>query len=140
MVYLNLLVGYITVNMALDQGKLKDNIKSAIEDTLQPALETAMLKQFGKDTKESTEKSKEFADTVIDLFADPFAEALSSAIDYYVRNADVHGQMMLLGVNTVGSMCAQSQVVPLMLKASTHPVGQGGGMIPMLNEFYLGIK
>ena len=124
----------------LDQSKLKDNIQKAIEDTLQPALEAGMKNILPTDTNTGNDVCKKFSDTVIDIFAEPFAEALSSAIDYYIKNADVHGQCMLLGVNTVGSMCAQSQVVPLMLKASTHPVGQGGGMLPMINEFYLGIK
>lgn len=126
--------------MALDQGKLKDNIKKAIEDCFHPACENAFKKILPVDSSEGDSDAKNFADIFVDTVAEPFAEQLSSAIDYYVRNADVHGQCMLLGVSTVGSMCAQSQVVPLMLKASTHPVGQGGGILPMMNEFYLGIK
>lgn len=126
--------------MALDQGKLKDNIQKAIEDCFHPACENAFKKILPNDTQDGDETAVKFADIFVETVAEPFAEQLSSAIDYYVKNADVHGQCMLLGVNTVGSMCAQSQVVPLMLKASTHPVGQGGGMLPMVNEFYLGIK
>ena len=47
---------------------------------------------------------------------------------------------MLMGVSTVGGPTSQAQVAPLLLKASTHPVGMGGGMVPMMNEFYFGIK
>lgn len=126
--------------MALDQAGLKDNIKKAVEDCFRPAFETAFKRTLPTDTQQADEISKNFADLVTDMIADPFAEQLSAAIDYYIKNADVHGQMMLLGVTTVGGPTSQTQVAPLMIKAATHPVGLGGGMIPMVNEFYLGIK
>lgn len=126
--------------MALDVNKLKDNIQTAIEDTFTPALQVAFKKVMPGETVASDTAAKTFATTFVDLCAEPFAEQLASAIDYYIKNANIHGQMMLLGVSTVGSMTAQSQVVPLTLKASTHPVGQGGGTLPMINEFYLGIE
>lgn len=133
-------VGYIVSKMALNKGKLKDNIKKAIEDSFQPAFETAFKRTMPTDCQLSNDMAKNFADVATTMIAEPFAEQLSSAIDYYIKNADIHGQCMLLGVNTVGGMCAQSQVVPLAIKASTHPVGLGGGTMPMINHFYLGIK
>ena len=126
--------------MALDQGKLKDHIKSAIEDIFQPALETAFSKVCPKDTNDGASVAKNFADTATELIADPFAERLSAAIDYYVRNAEVFGQCMILGIATVGSPAAQSQVVPHMISIQTLPVGMGGGMMPIPNQFILGIK
>ena len=138
--YLNLHVGYTIDKMALDQGKLKDNIQKAIEDCFQPAFETAFKRTLPSETTEGDEISKKFADVAVEMIAEPFAEQLSAAIDYYIKNADVHGQMMLMGVSTVGGPTSQVQAAPLLLKASTHPVGTGGGMIPMVNEFYLGIK
>ena len=126
--------------MALDQGKLKDNIQKAIEDCFQPAFETAFKRTLPSESSQGDDISKKFADVATEMIAEPFAEQLSAAIDYYVKNADVHGQMMLMGVSTVGGPTSQAQVAPLLLKASTHPVGMGGGTVPMMNEFYFGIK
>ena len=47
---------------------------------------------------------------------------------------------MILGVTTVGSMCAQSQVVPLPITVTTMPVGMGGGAMPVPNTIILGIQ
>ena len=126
--------------MALDQGKLKDNIQKAFEDIFQPALETAFSKVCPKDTNDAANVAKNFADTATELIAEPMAEQLSAAIDYYVRSANIFGQFMILGVATVGSPAAQTQVVPLPISVQTMPVGQGGGMMPLPNSLILGIQ
>ena len=96
--------------MALDQGKLKDNIQKAIEDCFQPAFETAFKRTLPSESSQGDDISKKFADVATEMIAEPFAEQLSAAIDYYVKNADVHGQMMLMGVSTVGGPTSQAQV------------------------------
>lgn len=124
----------------LDQGKLKDNIQKGIEEHLTPALEIAFKTILPNITKEGNELSKQFADTAVNIFAEPFAETLSSAIDYYIKNAQIDGKCLLLGVTTVGGCTSQSQVAPLPLTISTKPTGLGGGKIPGQNEFILGIS
>jgi hypothetical protein len=124
----------------LDQAKLKSHIQSAFEDILQPALETAFSKVCPEDTNDGASAATNFADTATELIAEPLAERLSAAIDYYVRNAHIFGSSMILGVTTVGSMCAQSQVVPLPITVTTMPVGMGGGAMPVPNTIILGIQ
>lgn len=126
--------------MALDKSTLKDKIKEAVEESFKPALEVSLKKLMPTESTASDEAAKTFAETFVDICAEPFAEYLSSAIDYYIRTADIHGQMQIFGIQTVGGMTAQTQVVPLTVTAATYPVGQGGGTLPLINQFYLGIK
>ena len=124
----------------LDQAKLKSNIQSALEDILQPALETAFSKVCPKDTNDGANAAKNFGDTATELISEPLAERLSAAIDYYVRNAQIFGTSMIMGVSTVGSSSAQVQVAPLPITITTMPVGLGGGVTPVPNTLILGIK
>lgn len=126
--------------MALDQGKLKKEIQSAFEETFATALETAFTKVCPSDSNDGNEAAKRFGETACELLAEPLAERLSCAIDYYVRNAKIFGKFMILGVATVGSPAAQTQVVPLNISVDTLPTGMGGGMMPLPNMLYLGIK
>ena len=73
------------------------------------------------------------------LLAEEWAKTIAQAIDYYVKNADIHGQMMLVGIPTVGSPSSHTSL-PHMVSAQTLPVGQGGGAIPGPNKFIFGIK
>ena len=124
----------------LDQAKLKDSIQSAFEEILQPALETAFSKVCPKDTTDSSRAATNFADTATELISEPLAERLASAIDYYIRNANIFGNFMILGVSTVGSPVAQTQVAPLPITVQTMPVGLGGGSMPLPNTLILGIQ
>ena len=124
----------------LDQAKLKGSIQSAFEEILQPALETAFSKVCPKDTTDGSQAATNFANTATELISEPLAERLASAIDYYVRNANIFGNFMILGVNTVGSPSAQTQVVPLPITVQTMPVGLGGGCMPLPNTLILGIQ
>lgn len=124
--------------MALDQGKLKDNIKKAFDETLPEAIERGLLQMLNNESKAGNDMAKKVADTVNELISEPLAERLSAAIDYYVRTADVHGKIMITG-NTVGGPYAQT-LIPIIASASTIPVGMGGGNIPGPNTFIFGIK
>lgn len=124
----------------LDQAKLKGSIQSAFEEILQPALETAFSKVCPKDTTDGSHAATNFANTATELISEPLAERLASAIDYYVRNANIFGNFMILGVSTVGSPSAQTQVAPLPITVQTMPVGLGGGCMPLPNTLILGIQ
>ena len=135
-----MLVGYTPDNMALDQGKLKKEIQSAFNEILPDAFETAFKKVCPGDSNDGNEAAKRFGETVDNLVSEPLAERLSAAIDYYVKNAQIFGKFMILGVSTVGGPTAQAQVVPLNVTVDTLPTGLGGGMMPLPNMLYLGIK
>lgn len=126
--------------MALDQGKLKKEIQSAFNEILPDAFETAFKKICPGDSNDGNDSAKRFGETIDNLISEQLAERLSAAIDYYVKNAQIFGKFMILGVSTVGSPTAQAQVVPLNITVDTLPTGLGGGMLPLPNMLYLGIK
>ena len=126
--------------MALDQAKLKKEIKSAFSEILPDAFETAFKKICPGDSNDGNDAAKRFGETIDNLVSEQLAERLSCAIDYYVRNAKNFGKFMILGISTVGSPTAQAQVVPLNISVDTLPTGLGGGMMPLPNMLYLGIK
>lgn len=125
--------------MALDKAGLKKRIKTAVEKTLPNALEIGLKTTFPTDTDTGDEVAKKFADTVTEVFADSFAEHLSSAIDYYVKTAEVYGTMLLSNIMTVGSP-TQHTSIPMTISAKTMATGKGGGSIPGTNTFIFGIK
>lgn len=126
--------------MALDADKLKDNIQKAFEDLFPGAFSAAMRAAMPLDSKDGMEAADRFGKVATEQIAEPLAIQLSSAIDYYIRTAEITGQCQLLGVSTVGGPTSQAQVVPLPLRVSTLPTGMGGGKIPGVNEFILGIN
>ena len=126
--------------MALDQGKLKQHIQQAFEEILPDAFETAFSKVCPSDSTDGNNAAKQFGETVSEMVSEQLADRLSSAIDYYVKNAQIFGKFMILGISTVGSPTAQAQVVPLNITVDTMPTGLGGGSLPLPNMLYLGIK
>ena len=118
---------------------LEQNLLDLFNTTLPVAFEQAMLESFGNKSKKGEEVAKKFGETIKRLLAEEWAKTIAQAIDYYVKNADIHGQMMLVGIPTVGSPSSHTSL-PHMVSAQTLPVGQGGGAIPGPNKFIFGIK
>jgi len=118
---------------------LEQNLLDLFNTTLPVAFEQAMLESFGNKSKKGEEVAKKFGETIKKLLAEEWAKTMAQAIDYYVKNADIHGQMMLVGIPTVGSPSSHTSL-PHMVSAQTLPVGQGGGAIPGPNKFIFGIK
>lgn len=118
---------------------LEQNLLDLFNTTLPVAFEQAMLESFGNKSKKGEEVAKKFGETIKKLLAEEWAKTIAQAIDYYVKNADIHGQMMLVGIPTVGSPSSHTSL-PHMVSAQTLPVGQGGGAIPGPNKFIFGIK
>jgi len=123
----------------LKPDELEKNLLDLFNTTLPVAFEQAMLESFGAKSKKGAEVAKKFGETVKEQLAEQWAKTIAQAIDYYVKNADVHGQMMLVGIPTVGSPGSHTSL-PHMVSAQTLPVGQGGGAIPGPNKFIFGIK
>lgn len=123
----------------LDQGKLKQEILNVLNDIIPPALEQAMLSSFCSNNDVGKKAAKTFAQTFKDIANDALADGLASAIDYHVHSAEVFGQMMLVGIPTVGGIGSHTSL-PHMVSSQTMPTGQGGGAIPGPNKFIFGIK
>jgi len=123
----------------LDQPGLKQQILDVLDSTIPEALEHAMYSTYGNTSERAKENAKKFAETFKDIAHDALAEGISAAIDYYVRNAEVFGQMLLVGIPTVGSPVSHTSL-PHMVQAKTMPKGLGGGSIPGPNTFIFGIQ
>jgi len=118
---------------------LEQNLLDLFNTTLPVAFEQAFLETFPNKSDVGDKAAKKFGETIKNLLAEEWAKTMAQAIDYYVRNADVHGQMMLVGIPTVGSPSSHTSL-PHMVSAQTIPTGTGGGMIPGPNKFIFGIK
>ena len=118
---------------------LKQNLLDLFNNTIPTAFEQAFLMTMPEKTEAGDKMAKDFGETLRSMLAEEWATTIAQAIDYYVKNADVHGQMMLVGIPTVGSPTSHTSL-PHMVSAQTIPVGQGGGMIPGPNKFIFGIK
>ena len=123
----------------LKPDELEKNLLDLFNATLPTAFEQAMLEMNPEKSERNNKAAKKFGETVKNLLAEEWAKTIAQAIDYYVKNADVHGQMMLVGIPTVGSPSSHTSL-PHMVSAQTIPTGQGGGMIPGPNKFIFGIK
>jgi len=123
----------------LKPDELEKNLLDLFNATLPTAFEQAMLEMNPEKSERNDKAAKKFGETVRNLLAEEWAKTIAQAIDYYVKNADVHGQMMLVGIPTVGSPSSHTSL-PHMVSAQTIPTGQGGGMIPGPNKFIFGIK
>lgn len=118
---------------------LEQNLLDLFNTTLPVAFEQAFLETFPDKSDAGDKMAKKFGETIKNLLAAEWAKTMAQAIDYYVKNADVHGQMMLVGIPTVGSPSSHTSL-PHIVTAQTMPTGQGGGMIPGPNKFIFGIK
>lgn len=118
---------------------LEKNLLDMFNNTLPVAFEQAFLELYPEKSNHTDEIAKKFGETIKNLLAEEWAKTMAKAIDYYVRNAEVHGQMMLMGIPTVGSPSSHTSL-PHMVNAETIPTGLGGGKIPGPNKFIFGIK
>jgi len=123
----------------LKPDELEKNLLDLFNTTLPVAFEQAMLETFNKKSKKGAKVAKKFGETIKGQLAEQWAKTIAQAIDYYVKNADVHGQMMLVGIPTVGSPSSHTSL-PHIVEAQTLPTGVGGGSIPGPNKFIFGIK
>lgn len=118
---------------------LEQNLLDLFNNTMPYAFEQALLESFPEKSEAADKAAKKFGETVRNLLAEEWAKTIAHAIDYYIKNADVHGQMLLVGIPTVGSPSSHTSL-PHMVSAQTLPTGQGGGAIPGPNKFIFGIK
>ena len=123
----------------LNPDTLKQNLLDLFNTTIPPAFEQAFLELMPEKTEAGCKAAKKFGETIDKLVSEQWATTIAQAIDYYIKNADIHGQMMLVGIPTVGSPTSHTSL-PHMVTAQTLPTGQGGGMIPGPNKFIFGIK
>ena len=76
---------------------LKSQIQAALSQYIPSAIETCILNKMPARSKEGEEMAAEFAKTFDELVSEPLADSLANAIDYYVKNGSVVGQIITIG-------------------------------------------
>lgn len=87
---------------------LENQIKSALENIVPPAIERCKLAEYQLESDVANKMAKEFSETFSELVCADLAKLIANAIDYYIKNACITGQII-----TVGSMVTQmAPIVP----------------------------
>ena len=81
----------------LDKETLKNQIKQMFDDTLADAMERAFLQMLPERTAAGDAAARKFGETINNLLAPQWSDTLASAIDYYVKNIELHGQVITTG-------------------------------------------
>lgn len=116
----------------LNVNDLKGQIQAALENTVVPAIYQCKYNDFAQDGEFQQEKASEMAETFRELVCEPLADAIANAIDYYVKNAAITGQIMIYPsqIVTVGNKHTQANVAPVIMNITSMPIPSINGTIP----------
>ena len=81
----------------LNKNTLQKEIQDSFEQLLPNDLREGFKSTFPRQTAGGDKMAERFANVTTDMLAQPLAEALASAIDYYIRTADVYGIIITNG-------------------------------------------
>lgn len=84
----------------LQVGELEKALTRSLEEVLPSALEEAFKHVLPCTSEDGNEKAKEFGQCISDMISEPLGTRFANAIDYYVKNADVYGQIITVGSPT----------------------------------------
>lgn len=76
---------------------LKSQIQNGLSSIYKPAMENMILMMFPEKTQQTDELAKDMAAAFDDMTSEAMAEVLSSAIDYYVKNITITGNLITVG-------------------------------------------
>lgn len=81
----------------LDVDNLQKSLQVAFEEVLPSAFEEVMRAILPMQSSDGDEKVKAVKEFVKDLISEDLSTRIASAIDYYVKNADVYGSLITTG-------------------------------------------
>lgn len=76
---------------------LENQIKCAFQNIIPPAIERCKLGEYQMESDIAKKKAKEYADTFDELVSADLAKLIANAIDYYVKNMWITGQIITVG-------------------------------------------
>lgn len=85
---------------------LEKALTRSLEEVLPSALEEGFKHVLPCTSKSGNEKAKEFGESITKMIAEPLGIRFSNAIDYYIKNADIYGQ-----IKTIGSSVSQMATI-----------------------------
>jgi hypothetical protein len=81
----------------LKPNDLKKQIEYGLKNIYEPAIEQIILMTFPEKSDTGDNMAKDMAASFVEMTAEPMAEILSSAIDYYVKNITITGNLITTG-------------------------------------------
>ena len=81
-------------------AELEKALTGSVEEVLRSALEEAFKHVLPCTSKAGNKVAKEFGESITKMIAEPLGIRFSNAIDYYIKNADIYGQIITVGSPT----------------------------------------
>lgn len=102
---------------------LQQNLADMFHNTIPTAFEQAVLQLFPEKTYAGDERAKEFGKTMDEMLSDKWAETMAQAIDYYVKNAQIFGNLITNGSPTTHFCSINSTPMPVTNGAIPNTLG-----------------
>ena len=84
----------------LKPDDLKSQIAASIKNIIVPAIEQCMKSKAPEKSERGDTEAENFAKAFDEQVSEQFADALANAIDYYIKNADITGNLITNGSPT----------------------------------------
>ena len=81
-------------------SELEKALTRSLEEVLPSALEEGFKHVLPCTSKSGNKAAKEFGESITKMIAEPLGGRIANAIDYYIKNADVYGQIITVGSPT----------------------------------------
>lgn len=78
-------------------SELEKALTRSLEEVLPSALEEGFKHVLPCTSKAGNKKAKEFGESITKMIAEPLGVRFSNAIDYYIKNACIYGQIQTIG-------------------------------------------
>lgn len=91
---------------------LKQQLADLFHATIPTAVEQAMLQMQVEKTESGDAIAKKVATTMDEMLSEQWAETISQAIDYYVKNAQIFGNLITFGSPTTHTCMINSTPMP----------------------------
>lgn len=98
----------------LDKVTLGEYISNSIRTIVGPAIQQCLLNSFPVQTSAGEMMAEQFCTSFNELVADALGEALADAIDYYIKNMNIHGVIMTTGGPTNQTANINGSNVPMV--------------------------
>ena len=84
----------------LNKSELESQLKSSLHEHFKNACEQAVAKLMPVPTKNGDKRIQEFSECFTTIIEENISTCLAEAIDYYVKNIELHGTVITVGSPT----------------------------------------
>lgn len=107
----------------LNSDTLSEYISNAIRTIVCPAIKQCILNSFPNKSDSGDEIAETFSNNFDDLVSDQLGMAIASAIDYYIKNAELYGTIITSGSPTTQVARLNPMSMPLINGAVPNTIG-----------------